>query len=224
MMLITTFYPLWASATIVLLSVGIVGDKNKNPLWLGPQEFSIGTVPASRGYFGFSAVKDKLFVFGGGRGTIGLSLFIAGVNLNALTLTAYMLSEYLNDLYMLDPDSLQWTDLSSSTLGGTPSRRAAPGFTQLNDKLYLFGGGYGYGKGYGHSRSSRHCKTSSSRSLSSSPQTFKTLATCTSSIRLHCSGQTSPAPCVGPCRSQGRRPAPLSPCRACCTCSAAVRP
>ncbi len=56
---------------LVLIPISIVGESKKFPSWLGPQDFSFGTVPASRGYFGFSAVKDKLFVFGGGRGTIG---------------------------------------------------------------------------------------------------------------------------------------------------------
>jgi hypothetical protein len=143
---------LWAVAAIILLSRSIEGDKNKFPSWLGPQDFSIGGVPASRGYFGFAAVKDKLFVFGGGRGTIGwLFIFSSVIHLfiSALKFTSHsvFLPEYLNDLHMLDPDSLQWTALSGSTSGGTPSPRAAPGFAQLNDKLYLFGGAYGFGKG-----------------------------------------------------------------------------
>ena len=47
---------------------------------------------------------------------------------------------YLNDLFELDTDSLQWTDLSTPYSGNPPSSRYWTGFTSLGEILFVFGG------------------------------------------------------------------------------------
>ena len=47
---------------------------------------------------------------------------------------------YLNDLFELDTDSLQWTDLSTPSSGNPPSSRYWHGFTSLGGDLFVFGG------------------------------------------------------------------------------------
>lgn len=50
--------------------------------------------------------------------------------------------DLLNDLHQFDLDINFWTDISLATVGQTPSRRAAHGFTSTSDgQLYVFGGG-----------------------------------------------------------------------------------
>ena len=51
----------------------------------------------------------------------------------------------MNDLYVLDPVSMDWTNLSNAVLGTPPAARAFHGLTSANGTLYVHGGVDVYG-------------------------------------------------------------------------------
>ncbi len=46
----------------------------------------------------------------------------------------------MNDLYVYDPLTMTWTDLSSSTDGNPPTPRILHGFEVFDDAIYVQGG------------------------------------------------------------------------------------
>ena len=50
------------------------------------------------------------------------------------------LSEFYNDLFIFDPSSMKWKDLSNATKGLLPSPRSVTGFAVSDDYIYVFGG------------------------------------------------------------------------------------
>ena len=46
----------------------------------------------------------------------------------------------MNDLFILNPTNLTWTNVTARTQGPTPSRRTGCLFAALSGRLYLFGG------------------------------------------------------------------------------------
>jgi hypothetical protein len=46
----------------------------------------------------------------------------------------------LNDLSRLNTSSMSWTDLAGKLTSTRPLPRERPGFTSIDDKLYLLGG------------------------------------------------------------------------------------
>ncbi len=48
----------------------------------------------------------------------------------------------LMDLYVFDPRSMRWMDLSGLVTGSRPSPRDSVGLTSANQKLYLYGGNF----------------------------------------------------------------------------------
>ena len=47
----------------------------------------------------------------------------------------------MNDMYMLDLNSMEWTDISNTSLSDpSPTPRSGHGFASCDDDLYVFGG------------------------------------------------------------------------------------
>jgi len=85
--------------------------------WKGWEKLEgIGEAPANRAGMGLALSSEKMFIFGGYRGS------------------------YLNDLVEYDINGSSWKDLSPMSAGVAPSVRANMGFEEWNGKLYLFGG------------------------------------------------------------------------------------
>jgi hypothetical protein len=51
-----------------------------------------------------------------------------------------VLAGLLNDLFMLDLDQLEWTDLSGKVFGTPPDPRAGLGITSVSGRIFIFGG------------------------------------------------------------------------------------
>ena len=49
-----------------------------------------------------------------------------------------------NDLFMLDPSTNTWSDLTYNVYGQRPSARYAHGFASADNKLFVFGGQTSY--------------------------------------------------------------------------------
>ena len=52
----------------------------------------------------------------------------------------------MNDLYMLDPSTNTWSDLTYIATGPRPSPRMGHGFASADNKLFVFGGSSNYGE------------------------------------------------------------------------------
>ena len=83
---------------------------------------AIGTRPSPRFVHGFASANSKLFVFGGWSDY------------------GQQVGQTLNDLYMLDPSTNTWSDLTYSAIGPRPPPRWGHGFASANNKLFVFGG------------------------------------------------------------------------------------
>ena len=83
---------------------------------------AIGTRPSPRFVHGFASANNKLFVFGGWSDY------------------GQQVGQTLNDLYMLDPSTNTWSDLTYSAIGPRPPPRWGHGFASANNKLFVFGG------------------------------------------------------------------------------------
>ena len=93
--------------------------------WSDLTHIATGTRPSPRYNHGFASAINKLFIFGGdsyGR---------------------------VNDLFMLDPSTNTWSDLTYSAIGTRPSPRFVHGFASANSKLFVFGGWSDYGQQVG---------------------------------------------------------------------------
>lgn len=53
---------------------------------------------------------------------------------------------FLNDLFVFNPATLVWAELSDLTLGAQPPPRYGHGFHTVDGRLYLFGGQGGTGQ------------------------------------------------------------------------------
>jgi hypothetical protein len=59
---------------------------------------------------------------------------------NGCVLMILTKSGLLNDLFVFDPLSLSWTDLSSTTDGNPPTPRLLHGFEVFGEEFYAHGG------------------------------------------------------------------------------------
>jgi len=91
-----------------------------NPLsleWLDLNLLAQGSFPVARSYHGFASLKGKLYTFGG-----------------------WGISDFLNDILMFDPVTLEWIDLTQEVAGALPLPRAYHGFAALGEYLFAFAG------------------------------------------------------------------------------------
>ena len=92
-----------------------------NPLnwsWINLSPFQSGASPPARMGHGFASFGRNLYVHGG--------------------YDTY--PRVLNDLYVLDPETVSWTDLTLRSLGSAPTPRRYHGFIALAGNLYVHGG------------------------------------------------------------------------------------
>jgi hypothetical protein len=54
--------------------------------------------------------------------------------------TLLTLAGLLNDLFVLDLDQLEWTDLTGMVIGTPPAPRAGLGITSVSGRFFIFGG------------------------------------------------------------------------------------
>ena len=52
----------------------------------------------------------------------------------------------MNDLFVLDPSTNTWSDLTNNVYGQRPSPRYLHGFASADNKLFVFGGYTNYGE------------------------------------------------------------------------------
>lgn len=111
---------------------------------MGYSDVVAGQPPSIRSSFAFTAVGGYLFVFGGENYSSSMvpgdrRLQFHDASLQNLRLL-YPLSVGLNDLYMLDPSSLEWARIDQRVLGSVPSGRYDFGFTAAGKLICIFGG------------------------------------------------------------------------------------
>ena len=90
--------------------------------WSDLTNIASGPRPSARTGHGFASADNKLFVFGGWSDY------------------GQQVGQTLNDLYMLDPSTNTWSDLTYSAIGPRPPPRWSLGLASANSKLFLFGG------------------------------------------------------------------------------------
>lgn len=87
--------------------------------WTDLSALVSGTPPSAREWMGMTSDGGRLYIFGGRDG-------------NAVD---------LDDLFVFDPDNMQWTEISGS-VETRPQSRYAMGFAALGARLYVFGGAH----------------------------------------------------------------------------------
>ena len=83
--------------------------------WIKVENNAKGQAPPPRANHSSALIKQNLYIFGGWDGT-----------------------KRLNDLFMIDLDSMQWSQVQD--WGESPVPRAGMSLCNVNDRLYLFGG------------------------------------------------------------------------------------
>ena len=95
-----------------------------------------GIVPTPRVAHGFAAVNGKLYSHGGFN-----SGMIHGICPHSHDLIeCFCAVGILDELLMLDPRTLHWTQVTNSSHGKAPSPRFGHGFCAAGGRLYVHGG------------------------------------------------------------------------------------
>jgi hypothetical protein len=81
-----------------------------------------GRRPVGRAGHSATLLNNKLYIFGGYNSIDGTSFF------------------YLNDLHILDVESMEWIDVTIPPLGTPPEPMSSHSACVLNSKVYYFGG------------------------------------------------------------------------------------
>ena len=134
--------------------------------WVNLDENTKGAAPSPRNGHGFVALGSLLYVFGGMVGPqlqckngviitncrkiVEQVIFFPLSFCSDSECVASFSAAASNELYVLDPQQLSWTNLTDQMQGPIPSPRGYHGFTADGNKLYVFGGDkIGFGTFFG---------------------------------------------------------------------------
>jgi hypothetical protein len=106
------------------------------------------SAPIVRINYGFTATRGRAYMFGGEVSFGNQSVFQICRLFQQLFDNIFSLSSSassLNEFFSFDLETLSWSDLNANLVKGEPPlQRTSPGFTSMNDKLFIFGGMTGF--------------------------------------------------------------------------------
>ena len=145
-------------AVIQMFLLPVVGKQRS---WLGPKAFLEGPSATPRYGVGLTSFNNRLYVQGG----YGLSLqgsfskepfiiTLSFLSFRMLTVldrkpfncTSLSRTVEFNDIYVFDPPTNTWTDLTEATVGTPPPARSTHGFTTNDGRMYVTAGYNGAGE------------------------------------------------------------------------------
>ena len=145
-------------AVIQMFLFPVVGKQRS---WLGPKAFLEGPPATPRYGVGLTSFNNRLYVQGG----YGLSLqgsfskepfiiTLSFLSFRMLTVldrkpfncTCLSRTVEFNDIYVFDPPTNTWTDLTEATVGTPPPARSTHGFTTNDGRMYVTAGYNGAGE------------------------------------------------------------------------------